>query len=151
MLENVFGTELAFQMISTCSKSTIQTLNPFQPRVSFHIETSHLFCRPKQMTAFYVKRNTGLKWVNVQNMFKVSDKEIKTNSTDVTLISSLVTLSIYLSARFKSTSQQKFQVQRMLTSFGMIESIFSYSFSSDETSDSSNSSLPQPSSSEIVT
>ena len=103
------------------------------------------------MTAFYVKRNTGLKWVNVQNMFKVSDKEIKTNSTDVTLISSLVTLSIYLSARFKSTSQQKFQVQRMLTSFGMIESIFSYSFSSDETSDSSNSSLPQPSSSEIVT
>ena len=27
------------------------------------METSHLFCRAKQMTGFYMKCNTGLKWV----------------------------------------------------------------------------------------
>ena len=35
----------------------------FRPSVVFHIETSHLFCSAKQMTGFYMKRNTGLKWV----------------------------------------------------------------------------------------
>ena len=39
--------------------------NPFQPSAAFHIETSHLFCSAKQMTGFYMKRNTGLKWVNL--------------------------------------------------------------------------------------
>ena len=34
-----------------------------QPNVAFHIETSHLFCFAKQVTGFYMKRNTGLKWV----------------------------------------------------------------------------------------
>ena len=34
---------------------------------AFHIETSHLFCRAKQITGFYMKRNTGLKWVNIQS------------------------------------------------------------------------------------
>ena len=38
--------------------------NPFQASVAFHIETSHLFCRAKQITGFHVKRNTGLKWLN---------------------------------------------------------------------------------------
>ena len=37
--------------------------NPFQPSVEFHIETSHLFCRAKQMTGFYMKHKNGLKWV----------------------------------------------------------------------------------------
>ena len=41
-----------------------KNIKPFQPSVAFHIETSHLFCRAKQMTGFYVKRNYGLKWVN---------------------------------------------------------------------------------------
>ena len=36
--------------------------NPFQPSVEFHIETSHLFCRAKQMTGFYMKHKNGLKW-----------------------------------------------------------------------------------------
>ena len=42
-------------------------INPFQPSVAFHIETSHLFCKTnaKQMSGFYVKRNTGLKWVDL--------------------------------------------------------------------------------------
>ena len=38
--------------------------NPFQPSVAFHIETRNLFCRANQMTGFYMKHNTGLKWVN---------------------------------------------------------------------------------------
>ena len=38
--------------------------NPFQPSVAFHIGTSHLFCSARQMTGFYMKRNTRLKWVN---------------------------------------------------------------------------------------
>ena len=36
--------------------------NLFQPSLAFHIETSHLFRRTKQITGFYMKRNTGLKW-----------------------------------------------------------------------------------------
>ena len=32
--------------------------------VAFHIETSHLFSRAKQMTGFNVKFNTALKWVS---------------------------------------------------------------------------------------
>ena len=39
----------------------VLSINPSQPSVEFHIETSHLFCRAKQMTCFYMKRNTGLK------------------------------------------------------------------------------------------
>ena len=33
-------------------------INPFQPSVAFPIETSQLFCSAKQMTGFYMKRNT---------------------------------------------------------------------------------------------
>ena len=40
-------------------------VNPFQPSVAFHIETSHLISKANQMTGFYVKCNTGLKWVNL--------------------------------------------------------------------------------------
>ena len=38
---------------------------PFQPSVAFHIKTSHLFCTAEQMTAFYMKCNTGLEWANL--------------------------------------------------------------------------------------
>ena len=34
-----------------------------QPSVAFHIETSYLFGRAKQMPGFYMKSNTGLKCV----------------------------------------------------------------------------------------
>ena len=37
--------------------------NPFQPRVAFHIETSHLFWTTNQMTGFYMKRNTRMKCI----------------------------------------------------------------------------------------
>ena len=48
-------------------------VNPFQPVVAFHIETSHLFCSARQMTSFYMKRNTGRKWVN-NSVFPTSNK-----------------------------------------------------------------------------
>ena len=38
--------------------NTISHFDPFQPSVSFHTETSHLFCVTKQMTGFYMKCNT---------------------------------------------------------------------------------------------
>ena len=41
-------------------------VNLFQPSVAFHIETSHLFYRAKQMTWSYMKRNTGMKWIYVK-------------------------------------------------------------------------------------
>ena len=45
-------------------KVTNKDINPFQHSVAFHMETSHLFCSAKQMTGFYMKHNTGLKWAN---------------------------------------------------------------------------------------
>ena len=45
--------------------------NPFQHCVACHIETSHLICSANQMTGFYIKYNTGIKWVNsIQLMTK---------------------------------------------------------------------------------
>ena len=38
-------------------------VNPSQPGVAFHIETSHLICTANQVTGFYMEYNTGLKWV----------------------------------------------------------------------------------------
>ena len=50
--------------IETKSRSNFTSnINPFQPNVVFLIETNHLFCSAKQMTGFYKKCNTGLKWV----------------------------------------------------------------------------------------
>ena len=40
------------------------SVDPFQPSVAFHIETSQLFCRAKRMTDFYMECNTELKWIN---------------------------------------------------------------------------------------
>ena len=46
--------------LSCCLKG----FNPFQPSVAFHIETSHLICSANQMTGFYMKFRTKLKWIN---------------------------------------------------------------------------------------
>ena len=35
-------------------------VNPFQPSVAFHVETSHLFSTANQMTGFYMKSSTDL-------------------------------------------------------------------------------------------
>ena len=37
--------------------------NQFQSSVAFHMDTSHLICFASQVTGFYIKCNTGLKWV----------------------------------------------------------------------------------------
>ena len=36
---------------------------PVHASIAFHIETSHLICTANHMTGFYLKCNTGLKWV----------------------------------------------------------------------------------------
>ena len=40
-------------------------VNPFQPRVTFHIETSLLIYTANQMASFYMKCNTGMKRFNL--------------------------------------------------------------------------------------
>ena len=37
--------------------------NPFQPSIAFHIETSHFISAANQITGFYMKCKTGMKWV----------------------------------------------------------------------------------------
>lgn len=47
--------------INICKRFAVSSrrfLNPFQS-VWFHIETTHLLCRAKQMIGFYMKRNAG--------------------------------------------------------------------------------------------
>ena len=46
------------------SFSILKPISPFQPSIAFHIETSHLFWKTKQLTGFYMKRNTGMKLVD---------------------------------------------------------------------------------------
>ena len=50
----------------TCASPFLLSLsfNSFQSSVAIHVETDHFFCRPKQMTGFYMKCNSGPKWVN---------------------------------------------------------------------------------------
>ena len=38
-------------------------LKLFQPSDTFHTETNHLICCANQMTGFYMKCKTGIKWV----------------------------------------------------------------------------------------
>ena len=40
-------------------KRNIDSINPFQHSIAFHIETIHLFYFAKQMTAFYMERKLG--------------------------------------------------------------------------------------------
>ena len=50
------------------SFSILKPIIPFQPSIAFHIETSHLFWKTKQLTGFYMKRNTGMKLVDCAMM-----------------------------------------------------------------------------------
>ena len=54
-------------MVSMLEKHLMwkRSINSFQPSVALHIETSHLVCPANQMTGFYMKCNTGLKWVKM--------------------------------------------------------------------------------------
>ena len=44
-------------------RNCLDSINPFQPSVAFHMETSYLICTANQMTGFHMKCNTGLKLV----------------------------------------------------------------------------------------
>ena len=58
MVRNIYVMPLCFE---TSIKYQVYTL---QPKVVFHIETSRLFFRAKQMAGFYMKYNSALKLVN---------------------------------------------------------------------------------------
>ena len=58
----MFSYRRAFYLILLID-SSIFSINPFQPSVAYHIETKPSFWTAKQMTGFYVKCNTALKWV----------------------------------------------------------------------------------------
>ena len=54
--------------------------NQFRPSVVPYIENSHLFCSAKQTTSFYMKCNTGLKWVPTPfSQFKLNKAKIYKN------------------------------------------------------------------------
>ena len=42
----------------------LRVVNPFQPNLELHIETSCLICHENQMAGFCMEYNTWLKWVN---------------------------------------------------------------------------------------
>ena len=52
-------------MVPFHSNTLNNNLNPFQPRVAFLIETSHLIYTANQMTGFYLEYDTGLKWIKL--------------------------------------------------------------------------------------
>ena len=48
----------------------LTTFNLFQPTVAIHIVTSHLICSASQLTGFYVKCKSGLKWICAKHVVK---------------------------------------------------------------------------------
>ena len=57
----------------------------------YHLETSHLFCSVNQLTGFYMKFSTWLKWVNVLlnvilNAFKVSCRRLRAATNDLDFV-----------------------------------------------------------------
>ena len=51
-------------------------INTFLPRVDIQIESSHLIFSENQMTDFYIKCNTGLKWLKSPFQAKVWNHEV---------------------------------------------------------------------------
>ena len=58
-------------------------INTFLPRVDIQIESSHLIFFENQMTGFYIKCNTGLKWLKspLQELPKYSQELMKLPSS----------------------------------------------------------------------
>ena len=52
-------------------------INPYQPSVAFHVETRYLFRSATEMTGFYMKRNTELKWVRLNRNYQVLDLKLR--------------------------------------------------------------------------
>ena len=86
----------------------INDINLFQHSVVLHIEISHLICTANQMAGFYVKCNTGLKWIkqatsvlpNITLIAKITHLKIwkyllnvtKVEARDVTIVSYIYNL-----------------------------------------------------------
>ena len=60
---------MKFENIANAESPTIALTIFQQPNVTFHIETSHLFCSAKELAGFYMNHNTGLKWFNSPKRF----------------------------------------------------------------------------------
>ena len=57
--------DIPITFLIKCSKHDPRKyFNPSQASVVFHTETSYLIYTANQMTGFYMKCNSGLKWVN---------------------------------------------------------------------------------------
>ena len=63
--------------------------NPLQPSVAFHAENSRLIYTANQVTGFYMKCNTGLKWfnviskcmqLNVERISDIKEKQVQVQS-----------------------------------------------------------------------
>ena len=59
----------AFYALHLLLKGTGLLVNPFQPSVAFYTKTSHMICGVNRMTGFYIKCNTGLKWINLKKIW----------------------------------------------------------------------------------
>ena len=56
---------LSFSVKERVKKGALGTneFNSFQCSVAVHVDNSHLICTANQMTGFYKKYNTKLKWI----------------------------------------------------------------------------------------
>ena len=61
---------ITYKKSVTKFKENFPLIIPLNSPVLFHIKTSYWFCRTKQMTGFYMKRNTRLKWVKIKSSTK---------------------------------------------------------------------------------
>ena len=84
-------------------------VNPFQHSVAFYIETSHLICSVYQMTGFFMKCNTGLKWVNLVPLLLVLNKYCKKS----TLIRS------FSGPHFPAFGPEKLQIRTLFTQWNL--------------------------------
>ena len=105
-------------------------LNPVQPRVAFHIETSHLICTANQMTGFYeiqhwtemsefwylFGRQTYVQSQQVMNMFKVRTKNTITTS-NVILLPIMDTSSSFLAIKYLFRFCNKDNTRRCYSAF----------------------------------
>ena len=97
---------------------TILAVNPFQPCVVFHIETSHLFCSVKQMAGFFIKCNTGLKlvkfirWLLLLTQFQNPFEHFRWSSFESNWI--LVAEDVRLSSKYVSASSFRGTFHKLL-------------------------------------
>ena len=63
-------------VVKGLERLTLVLINPFQSTVTFHIETNHLICTANQMTGFYMKCKTGVKWVKGKRIFPINIKRL---------------------------------------------------------------------------